>query len=111
MDKIVEEQQEIFIEDFEQDVTLEDLAKMKYLEVCIKEALRLYPSVPIIGRNIERDTHIDGQLVAKGTSVIALVHLLHRNPKVWDKPEEFIPERFLESRYSKRILKVEISYF
>ena len=92
-------------------MTLEHLAKMKYLEVCIKEALRLYPSVPIIGRSIERDTHIDGQLVAKGTSVIALVHLLHRNPKVWDKPEEFIPERFLESRYFLRILKVEISYF
>ena len=108
MDKIVEEQQEIFTEDFEQDVTLEHLSKMKYLEVCIKEALRLYPSVPIIARNIEQDTHIDGQFVPKGTSVNALVHLLHRNPQVWDKPEEFIPERFLESRYffKKSIIKV-----
>ena len=98
MNKILEEQQEILTEDFGQDVTMEHLSKMKYLEAVIKEGLRLYPSVPIIGREIERDTNIDGQLVTKGTSVIALVHLLHRNPKVWDKPEEFIPERFLESR-------------
>merc|ERR1719273_1268493 len=73
---------------------------MKYLECCIKEALRLYPSVPIIGRDIEKDTYIDGQMVPKGTCVIVFVHNLHRNPIIWDKPEEFIPERFLES--SKR---------
>ena len=69
------------------------------LECCIKEALRLYPSVPIIGRQIEQDTYIDGKPVLKGTSLVILIHLLHRNPLIWDRPEEFIPERFLESRY------------
>ncbi len=39
---------------------------MKYLEACIKEALRLYPSVPIIGRRLEQDTVIDGLAMPKG---------------------------------------------
>ena len=98
MDKVVSEQQAIFEDDFEQDVTNEHLSKMKYLESCIKEALRLYPSVPIIGRTVEKNTYIDGKFVAEGTNAIVLVHLLHRNPLIWQRPEEFIPERFLESR-------------
>ena len=76
----------------------EDLSKMKYLESVIKEALRLYPSVPIIGRVLEQDTVIDGKMVPKNSTVIVFVHQLHRNPKVWDKPDEFIPERFLDQR-------------
>lgn len=96
MNKVLAEQHEIFKNEL-REVTQNDLAKMKYLECCIKEALRLYPSVPIIGRTIEQDSIIDGQLVPKGSSVVILVHYLHRNPVVWEKPDEFIPERFLES--------------
>ena len=98
MEKAFAEQKEIFEDDFDQDVTLDHISKMKYLECCIKEALRLYPSVPIIAREVEKDSVIDGQPISKGTSVIVLVHLLHRNPLIWEKPEEFIPERFLESK-------------
>ena len=99
MEKAFAEQKEIFEDDFDQDVTLDHISRMKYLECCIKEALRLYPSVPIIAREVEKDSVIDGQPISKGTSVIVLVHLLHRNPLIWEKPEEFIPERFLETRY------------
>ena len=70
MAKVVEEQKDIFRDDFEKDVTMEHLSKMKYLECCVKEGLRLYPSVPIVGRDIEHDTIIDGQHVPKGTSVL-----------------------------------------
>ena len=47
--------------------------------------------------NVEKDCIIDGQEVAKGTSAIVFVHLLHRNSSIWEQPEEFIPERFLDT--------------
>ena len=50
MQKVVAEQKEIFQENYHAEVTQNDLARMKYLECCVKEALRLYPSVPIIGK-------------------------------------------------------------
>ena len=70
MAKVVQEQKDVFKDDYDQDVTMEHLSKMKYLECCVKEGLRLYPSVPIVGRDIKRDTIIDGQHVPKGTSVL-----------------------------------------
>ena len=50
MAKVIEEQKDIFKDNYLAEVTQNDLAKMKYLECCVKEALRLYPSVPMIGR-------------------------------------------------------------
>ena len=97
MKKVVQEQHEIFQNNYLAEVTQNDLSKMKYLECCVKEALRLYPSVPIIGRSVEKDCIIDGQEVRKGSSLTVFVHLLHRNSSIWEQPEEFIPERFLET--------------
>ena len=50
MEKVIEEQKDIFQDNYLATVTQNDLTKMKYLECCVKEALRLYPSVPMIGR-------------------------------------------------------------
>ena len=75
------EQEEIFGDDdfLEAEASMEDLAQMKYLEACIKEALRLYPSVPIVGRMLEKDVFIDGELVPEGTEAIVPIFILHRN--------------------------------
>ncbi|CAM6054409.1 unnamed protein product [Sphagnum tenellum] len=50
-EKILKEQQQIFGDDVDADVKQEHLTKMKYLECCIKEGLRLYPSAPLFGRD------------------------------------------------------------
>jgi len=53
--KVQEELEQIFGSDKDRPVTMEDLTRMKYLELCIKESLRIYPSVPFIGRAIKTD--------------------------------------------------------
>ena len=45
----------IFGDDKERSVTSQDLTQMKYLEYCIKESLRLYPSVPFLSRELVED--------------------------------------------------------
>ena len=46
----------------------DDMAKFKYLALCIKESLRLYPSVPTIARSMTEDTTVNGHLIPKGVS-------------------------------------------
>lgn len=49
---------------------MNDLFEMKYLECCIKEALRLFPSVPIIARYLKEDVKIGGQIYKFVRSVV-----------------------------------------
>lgn len=50
--------------------TMAELAEMKFLECCIKEALRLYPSVPLIARHLKEDIKIGKELHCKNNSEI-----------------------------------------
>nr|ANS06312.1 cytochrome P450 [Agasicles hygrophila] len=76
--------------------TYNDLCEMKFMERCIKECLRLYPSVPIIGRVIgETFVSHSGYTIPKGTQVFIYIYDMHRNPNIWKNPEKFDPDRFL----------------
>ena len=57
-EKIVEEIDSVMGGDRERFPTMKELLDMKYLECCIKEGLRLYPSVPIIARQLYEDVNI-----------------------------------------------------
>ena len=50
---------DIFSDDPDRAANFDDLARMKYLESCIKESLRLYPSVPFMTRTIHEDAEIE----------------------------------------------------
>ncbi|CAH1115586.1 unnamed protein product [Psylliodes chrysocephalus] len=74
---------------------LNDLNELKFMERCIKESLRLYPSVPFIGRTMEEDTIVGGYLIPKNTPTNIHIFDIHRNEKHWPDPEKFDPDRFL----------------
>uniref|UniRef100_A0A1L8EFT6 Putative cytochrome p450 4d2-like isoform x2 n=1 Tax=Haematobia irritans TaxID=7368 RepID=A0A1L8EFT6_HAEIR len=99
--KIIEEIVEVIGSDVERPVTLRDLGELKYLECVIKESLRLYPPVPMIGRYFTEDVDIRGRKVPAGTNYTVGIFVSLRNPKFFPDPESFKPERFLNESADK----------
>jgi cytochrome P450 len=71
-----------------------DAPRLTYAEHVVTETLRLYPTAWAIGREALRDTHVGGQHVARGTTVLISPWVLHRDIRFWDEPEAFRPERW-----------------
>ncbi|XP_021957112.1 cytochrome P450 4C1 [Folsomia candida] len=95
-EKVHEELDSIFGNDKHRPVTSEDLNRMKYLEMVIKESLRLYPPVPFIQRTLSTDIPLDdGRILPKGATVGIFIYKIHKDADVFKNPEEFRPERFL----------------
>ncbi|ALC40923.1 Cyp4e3 [Drosophila busckii] len=92
--KIFEEQRQIMGSDLGRDATYQELADMKYLDLFIKEAQRVYPSVPFIGRYTEKDYDIHGTIIPKGTTINLSLMALGYNSRIFKEPHRFRPERF-----------------
>lgn len=82
----------------------EDVAVLKYTRAVIEEAMRLYPPVPILSRECLSDDVIREREVPAGSIMVVVPWLLHRHEQLWDRPHQFIPERFMAqwpSRHQK----------
>ncbi|KAI8044012.1 hypothetical protein M5D96_000160 [Drosophila gunungcola] len=86
-EQVAEELDSIFGDDKETPATMKNLLDMRYLECCIKDSLRLFPS---------------GKVVPAGTQAIIMTYALHRNPRVFPKPEQFNPDNFLPENCAGR---------
>lgn len=72
-----------------------DVPKLIYTRAVFEEALRLYPPVPILPREALKDECFQNEAIPKGSLMFIVPWLLHRHKKLWDKPDHFVPERFL----------------
>lgn len=71
-----------------------DLERLPYLTQVLKEAMRLYPAAPVIGRKAVATTRIGEHTVPAGADVILAPWVTHRHPAYWPDPDRFDPERF-----------------
>jgi cytochrome P450 len=82
--------------------TLDDVAKLKYTENVLTESLRLYPPAWGTARVAIEEHEIGGYKVPKGTGISLTQWTMHRDPRWFDAPEEFRPERW-EDGLAKRL--------
>ncbi|KAK8717739.1 hypothetical protein V6N13_044997 [Hibiscus sabdariffa] len=91
--------------------TLESIKKLEYIRLIAVEALRLYPQPPLLIRRALEEVVLpggykgdkDGYTIPAGTDIFISVYNLHRSPYFWDRPHDFVPERFLEQKDSDGI--------
>jgi cytochrome P450 len=76
-------------------VSFDSFAQLTYTRAVIEETLRLYPPVPILSRETINDEIVRTRLIPAGSIMLVVPWLLHRHRLYWDKPDHFIPERFL----------------
>ncbi len=74
--------------------SIEDIPKLQYTAQVVKESMRVYPPVWIVGRQAKRKTSLGGYKIPKGAYIFLPQWALHRHPKYWDNPEAFDPSRF-----------------
>ncbi|XP_071052571.1 uncharacterized protein [Onthophagus taurus] len=102
-EKVFEEIQEIFKNDQTKQPGLKELNQMRYLEMVIKETLRLFPPVPFIGRcpSISDKKYYGGEL-PQYSQLVLFTYGVHRDPNIYEEPEKFDPERFSPDQLTKR---------
>lgn len=100
--KCVDELNGIFGEDTSRPATMKDIKLMRCLDQCVKETLRLYPSVPVIARQLGEDVRIGKYTIPAGNTVLICPYGTHRSPDVYPEPSKFDPNRFTPEEVEKR---------
>jgi cytochrome P450 len=74
--------------------TLDDLARIPYLDWVLDESMRLYPPAWLQMRFVVKEAEIDGVRLPAGTLLILSQWVMHRLPEIWQDAEAFKPERW-----------------
>jgi len=80
-------------------------SRMPYLKACIKESQRLTPIAGGNQRGAGKDIVIKGYQIPKGTDVVIMNHLMCHSKNNYEKPQEYIPERWLKEETSSLSVK------
>ncbi|GAQ79315.1 cytochrome P450 [Klebsormidium nitens] len=74
--------------------TIEDMRRLRYTTRVINEAMRLYPQPPVLIRRAMAPDELGGFKIKAGQDIFISTWNLHRSPAIWDRPEDFVPERW-----------------
>lgn len=80
---------------------VEDLPRLRYTDMVVKESMRLYPPAWAFGRETLEDCEIGGYHVPAGTQLIMSQWVMHRDPRYYEDPGEFRPERWGDGSVEK----------
>ena len=86
----------------DRDLTPDDVPRLAYTVAVLHESLRLCPPGAAVGRTAMQDIAVDGYRVPRGTTLVAGVYAVHRDPQLWDDPLTFDPDRFSAENSKKR---------
>ncbi|KAL6437191.1 hypothetical protein ACFW04_005037 [Cataglyphis niger] len=92
----------IVMKENEGKLTIRSMQNLLYLDRCLKETLRLYPSVFFISRFTAEDVKLQSYVIPAGTAIHLNIYGVHRDSNFWPNPEVFDPDRFLPERILNR---------
>jgi cytochrome P450 len=72
-----------------------DIPNLPYLQAIVKETLRIHPTAPILGRQSSESCLVYGYEIQANTNLFVNLWSMGRDPKLWENPLEFRPERFM----------------
>jgi cytochrome P450 len=78
----------------EATITFEHVERLVFTRQVVQEAMRLYPSLPLMSRMCGRDVVAGGLEVKAGTFVFIPIYAIHRHRRLWRDPDVFDPDRF-----------------
>lgn len=79
-------------------IDVNDINQMNYLKCILKETLRVHPPAPLsIPRETSRSVILGGYYIPPKAKVFINTWAIQRDPAIWEKPEEFLPDRFINN--------------
>jgi cytochrome P450 len=84
------------------EITAGHVASLTVVQQVLNESLRLFPTAPVIIRDLREDISIGGVTAPAGTIGIIPIYAIHRHRAYWSEPDRFDPDRFSPSNGAKR---------